>query len=156
MVDVVKAALYIPLDKPPCAVELPFQGFQRRVAASVRPKSVGYRQENRFINCFQHHTQGFLHQLVRECGDSQGTLLFRAVLFLDIGSSDRGRLIGFVSELLNDFCYFCFAEPICCIIRCSLCCRSLVCIQIFVGCKINVRAQQVAVQFREYFFLVFQ
>ena len=113
-----------------------------------------HRQENRLIHRFQYHPQNFLYQLICECWYSQRTLFLRIVLFLDIGSSYRRGLVGFISELLNDFCNFGFAESVCRVVICSLGCGTAVGIQIFICHEIKVGSQHIAIQSGEYFIFI--
>ena len=77
----------------------------------------------------------------------KGRSFLRLFFFLDIGSPHRHGLIGFVRQCFDNTIYFGFTETVRRILVYSFCCRTVVGIQVFVCHKVNVRTQQIAIQF---------
>lgn len=74
---------------------------------------MGAVHEYRFIDRFQYHTKGLLHQLIRESGNPQRTHF--AVRLLNISTAGRVRGVGFISKHFDDLFYLCLAETIRCV-----------------------------------------
>ena len=106
---------------------------------------MGTRGECGFVDRFQNHPQGFLHQFVGKGGDSQRTLLF-AVLLFDVGTAGRFGSVGFFFQGLDNPFHFFFAKTVRCVIIHSFCGGPFVGVQVFVGCKVQVGPEQITVK----------
>ena len=153
MVDIVKTTLDVSLDEPHYTSKLAGNLAQRRVTTSVRPKPVRVFVKCRFIDGFQNHSDCFLQELITKGRNPKGPLA--PVFLLDIFPSDRFYLITAVFQVLNQFLYILFAESVGGIVVCAFGQRSPVCVELLVGGVINVLAQQVSVEPREYAVRVF-
>ena len=71
MIDVVKAALNISLDKPNHTCEVRRNLTECSMTAFTRSETVGMTVKDRFIDRFQNHSDNFLQELVTERRDTK-------------------------------------------------------------------------------------
>ena len=111
MVNVVEKALDVSFDEPLDSIKAVAYIVQCGMAASTGTESVGRRQKYRFIYCFQYHSKYFLHELIRECRNSQRPQ--SAIAFRDIRSAHRRWDITSVRQRFNDSFYLSFTKAVC-------------------------------------------
>ena len=100
VVDVVEASFDVALHKPADASKGILYLRQGGVAAFSRPKTMRCALKDRFIDTFQNHADGFLHQFVVCRGDTQWPQSFSAFLG-NVLPSGGVRLVTAVPNLLD-------------------------------------------------------
>ena len=99
MIDIVKEAFNISLNKPLAPCEAILNHPQRCVTTSVRSEAMGGVLKAVFVDGFQQHMDNFLHQLVVNGRDTQRTEF--SVLFGNICPPGRLGLVRFVFQGCN-------------------------------------------------------
>ena len=141
VVNVVKEPFDVSFHEPSHTGITVLDVFERCMATPIWPESVGRRQENRLIHCFQYHLQHFLHQLVCKRRNTQGAQF--SIPFGYVCPAHRGWRIGSIFQGLNDGHDFLLTEPVGGIVVYTFGGRAVVGIQMFVCEIVNIRSEHV-------------